>query len=157
MKRITPFLWFGTDAEDAAQFYVSIFPNSGISNVVRYGAAGPGPAGTAMTVSFQLDGEPFVALNGQQSIPHSAAVSFVINCATQEEVDHFWDRLGAGGKIQQCGWLSDKYGMTWQVVPTVLPELLQSPDAATAGRVVQAMLKMTKIDIGALRRAAANE
>ena len=157
MKRLTPFLWFGTDAEDAAQFYVSIFPNSSISNVVRYGPAGPGPIGSAMTVSFKLDGEAFVALNGQQAIPPSAAISFVINCTTQDEVDHFWDKLAEGGKIQQCGWLSDKYGITWQVVPTILPELLQSPDPATAGRVMQAMLKMKKIDIAVLQHAAANE
>ncbi|MEQ1908531.1 MAG: VOC family protein [Vicinamibacterales bacterium] len=157
MKRLTPFLWFGTNAEEAAQFYVSTFPNSRISNVVRYGPAGPGPVGSAMTVSFTLDGEAFVALNGQQVIPPSAAISFVINCTSQDEVDHFWDTLAAGGTIQQCGWLSDKYGITWQVVPTILPELLQSPDPATAGRVMQAMLKMKKIDIAALQRAAANE
>lgn len=155
MKRITPFLWFATDAEDAAQFYVSIFPNSAITSVVRYGEGGPGPKGTAMTVAFALDGEPFVALNGQQPIPFSAAVSFVINCTTQTEVDHFWDSLGAGGTHQQCGWLSDRFGITWQVVPTALPELLQDPDRAKAGRVMQAMMQMTKIDIARLRAAAA--
>jgi len=155
VKRLTPFFWFATEAEEAAQFYVSIFPNSKVSNVVRYGPAGPGPIGSAMTVSFQLDGESFVALNGQQAMPHSATVSFVINCTTQDEVDHFWDKLSEGGKIQQCGWLSDKYGFTWQVVPIVLPELLQSPDPATATRVMQAMLKMKKLDIAVLEQAAA--
>lgn len=155
MRRITPFFWFATEAEEAAQFYVSIFPNSKISTVARYGEGGPGPSGTAMTVAFELDGEPLVALNGQQPMPFSAAVSFVVNCTTQEEVDHFWDRLGAGGKTQQCGWLSDKFGVTWQVVPTALPDLLQNPDKATAGRVMQAMMQMTKIDIARLREAAA--
>ena len=116
MKRITPFLWFANEAEEAAQFYVSIFPNSQVTSVSRYGDAGPGPKGTAMTVSFTLDGESFVALNGQQAIPYSGAVSFVVNCTTQEEVDHFWDKLGEGGKRQQCGWLSDRFGLAWQVV-----------------------------------------
>jgi predicted 3-demethylubiquinone-9 3-methyltransferase (glyoxalase superfamily) len=154
MKRITPFLWFATEAEEAANHYVSIFPNSKITSVSRYGEAGPGPKGSAMTVAFTLDGEPFVALNGQQPMPHSGAISFVVNCASQAEVDHYWERLGAGGKTQQCGWLSDKYGVPWQVVPTALPELLQDPDKARANRAMQAMLKMTKIDIGALRAAA---
>lgn len=157
MKRITPFLWFASEAEEAAQFYVSIFPNSGISGVSRYGEGGPGPAGTAMTVSFTLDGESFVALNGQQAIPYSSAVSFVINCETQEEVDHFWNALSAGGKTQQCGWLSDKYGLTWQVVPKALPQLLQDPDRGRASRAMQAMLTMTKIDIAAMRRAAESQ
>jgi len=155
MKRITPFLWFASEAEEAAQFYVSIFPNSKINTVTRYGDAGPGPKGTAMTVGFELDGESFVALNGQQTIPFSGAVSFVINCATQAEVDHYWDKLGAGGKTQQCGWLSDKYGIPWQVVPTALPQLLQDSDKSKAGRVMQAMLKMTKIEIATLQEAAA--
>jgi predicted 3-demethylubiquinone-9 3-methyltransferase (glyoxalase superfamily) len=155
MKRITPFLWFASEAEEAAGFYVSIFPNSSISSVVRYGEAGPGPVGTAMTVAFTLDGEPFVALNGQQPIPYSSAISFVINCTTQEEVDHFWDSLGAGGKLQQCGWLTDRFGVTWQVVPTALPELLRHKDPVVAKRVMQAMLAMKKIDIAALRAAAA--
>ena len=155
MKRITPFLWFATQAEEAAQFYVSIFPNSTISSVSRYGDAGPGPKGTAMTVSFTLDGERFVALNGQQSIPYTGAVSFVVNCTTQEEVDHYWDKLGDGGKPQQCGWLSDKFGLVWQIVPTALPELLQDPDRAKANRVMTAMMTMTKIDIARLREAAA--
>jgi predicted 3-demethylubiquinone-9 3-methyltransferase (glyoxalase superfamily) len=154
MKRITPFLWFATDAEQAATFYVSIFPNSSITSVARYGDAGPGPKGSAMTVAFSLDGEPFVALNGQQPMPNSGAVSFVINCTTQEEVDHFWDALGAGGKHNQCGWLSDKFGIVWQVVPTALPELLQDPDRAKANRVMKAMMTMTKIDIAGLREAA---
>jgi predicted 3-demethylubiquinone-9 3-methyltransferase (glyoxalase superfamily) len=154
MKRITPFLWFATEAEQAAQFYVSIFPNSSITSVTRYGETGPGPSGTAMTVSFSLDGEAFVALNGQQSMPQSGAISFVINCTTQDEVDHFWNALGAGGKHQPCGWLSDKFGVTWQVVPTALPELLQDRDRAKANRVMQAMMQMTRIDIARLREAA---
>ncbi len=157
MKRITPFLWFATEAEQAAEFYVSIFPNSRITTVARYGQSGPGPAGTAMTVAFSLDGEPFVALNGQKAIPQSGAISFVINCTTQDEVDHFWAKLGEeGGTPQQCGWLSDKFGMVWQVVPTALPELLQHPDNAVAGRVMKAMMAMKKIDIAALRAAAAS-
>ncbi len=157
MKRITPFLWFASEAEQAAEFYVSIFPNSGISSVARYGEGGPGPSGTAMTVAFSLDGEPFVALNGQKAIPNTGAISFVINCTTQEEVDHFWAKLGEeGGNPQQCGWLTDKFGTPWQVVPTALPELLQHPDKATAARVMQAMMTMKKIDIAALRAAAAS-
>lgn len=156
MSRITPFLWFATEAEQAAEFYVSIFPNSSITSVVRYREGEPGPAGSAMTVAFSLDGEPFVALNGQKAIPHSGAVSFVINCATQDEVDHFWTKLGEdGGKPQQCGWLADRFGIPWQVVPTALPELLQHSDPATAGRVMQAMMGMKKIDIAGLRAAAA--
>jgi predicted 3-demethylubiquinone-9 3-methyltransferase (glyoxalase superfamily) len=155
MKRITPFLWFATEAEEAANFYASIFPNSRITTVTRYGDTGPGPKGTAMTVAFVLDGEPFVALNGQKPIPFSGAVSFVVSCATQEEVDHYWDKLGAGGKHQQCGWLSDKYGIPWQVVPTALPQLLQDADPGRATRVMQAMMQMTKIDIAGLREAAA--
>jgi predicted 3-demethylubiquinone-9 3-methyltransferase (glyoxalase superfamily) len=155
MKRITPFLWFATEAEEAAQFYVSIFPNSNITSITRYGEVGPGPEGSAMTVSFSLDGEPFVALNGQQPMQRSGVVSFVINCSSQEEVDHYWDALGDGGKPQQCGWLSDKYGLVWQVVPTALPELLQDPDRARANRVMAAMMRMKKIDIAGLREAAA--
>ncbi len=157
MKRITPFLWFATEAEQVAEFYVSVFPNSRITTVARYGEGGPGPAGTAMTVAFSLDGDAFVALNGQKPIPQSGAISFVINCTTQDEVDHFWTKLGEdGGKPQQCGWLADKFGIAWQVVPTALPELLQHPDKAVAGRVMQAMMTMKKIDIAALRAAAAS-
>ena len=155
MKRITPFLWFATEAEEAAQFYIGIFPNSRISSVTRYGDTGPGPKGMALTVGFQLDGEEFVALNGQRPIPHTAAISFVVICTTQDEVDHFWDKLGAGGKYDQCGWLADKYGISWQVVPRALPELLQQPDKAKAGRVMQAMMQMKKIDIAQLREASA--
>ena len=155
MKRITPFLWFATEAEEAAQFYVGIFPNSTISSVTRYGDTGPGPKGSALTVGFRLDGEEFVALNGQRPIPHTAAISFVVNCTTQDEVDHYWDKLGAGGKYDQCGWLADKYGISWQVVPRALPELLQQPDKAKASRVMQAMMQMKKIDIATLREASA--
>ena len=155
MKRITPFLWFATEAEQAATLYVSIVPNSAITSVVRYGDAGPGPKGTAMTVAFTLDGEPFVALNGQQAMPGPGPVSFVVNCETQAEVDHFWATLTEGGKPNQCGWLADRYGVAWQVVPTALPRLLQHKDPATSARVMQAMLKMTKIDIDTLEAAAA--
>lgn len=155
MKRITPFLWFATEAEEAAKFYVSIFPNASVTSVSRYGDAGPGPKGTAMTVAFTLDGEPFVALNGQQAMPGPGAISFVINCETQVEVDHFWSMLTEGGKPNQCGWLADRFGIPWQVVPTALPRLLQQPDPAVSARVMQAMLKMTKIDIAALEAAAA--
>jgi predicted 3-demethylubiquinone-9 3-methyltransferase (glyoxalase superfamily) len=154
MKRITPFLWFATQAEDAAQFYVSIFQNARITGVSRYGDAGPGPTGTAMTVSFELDGESFVALNGQQPMPPSQTVSFVVNCANQQEIDHYWSKLGDGGMYNQCGWLTDRYGVTWQVVPTALPQLLQHKDPAIAARVMQTMLKMTKFDIAALEAAA---
>ncbi len=153
MKRLTPFFWFASDAEEAAQFYVSIFPNSKVSNVVRYGPGGPGLVGSAMTVSFQLDGESFVALNGQQAIPPSAAISFVINCTTQDEVDHFWDKLGAGGKIQQCGWLSDKFGLSWQVCPADWVDVLTG-DKDRANRAMAAVYSMTKFDLAAIEAAA---
>lgn len=153
MQRITPFLWFNTEAEDAARFYVSIFKNSKILGVSRYGEAGPGPAGSVMTAEFELDGEKFVALNGGPQYSFTPAVSFVVNCGTQAEVDHYWARLSEGGKEIQCGWLTDKYGLSWQVVPTVLPELLQDKDPAKRKRVMEAMLKMVKLDIDALQRA----
>lgn len=155
MQSITPFFWFGGQAEEAARFYVSIFPNSAVTAVARYGEGTPMPAGTVMTVSFTLNGSPFVALNGHQAIPFSGATSFVINCETQAEVDHFWERLGEGGTTQQCGWLVDRFGLTWQVVPVQLPQLLTQPDRARANRVMQAMLTMTKLDIARLEAAAA--
>ncbi|MGH8004385.1 MAG: VOC family protein [Limisphaerales bacterium] len=159
MQKITPFLWFDNQAEEAANFYTSIFKNSKITSVVRYGdaaaqAAGR-PKGTAMTVAFQLDGQEFVALNGGPIFKFTEAVSFVINCQTQEEVDHYWEKLSEGGdpKSQQCGWLKDKYGLSWQVIPTVAIELLQDKDPKKSERVMQAVLQMKKIDINALQRA----
>lgn len=158
MQKITPFLWFDNQAEEAVNFYVSIFRNSKITNVARYGddaaTVSGRPKGSVMTVAFELDGQPFVALNGGPVFTFSPAISFVVDCATQEEVDRLWDRLSAGGEPQQCGWLRDKYGVTWQIVPTVLGKLLSDPDAARAQRVMQAMLQMNKLDIGALKQAA---
>jgi predicted 3-demethylubiquinone-9 3-methyltransferase (glyoxalase superfamily) len=153
MQKITPFLWFDHQAEEAANFYVSIFKNSKISTVNRYGEAGPGPKGTVMTIAFQLDGQEFVALNGGPLFPFTQAISFVVNCETQEEVDELWEKLSAGGKQQQCAWLTDKFGVPWQIVPTQLVTLLSDPDPVKSARVMQAMLQMTKIDIAALKRA----
>lgn len=153
-QRITPFLWFDHQAEEAARFYTSIFENSRIRNVARYGDAGPGPRGTAMTVDFELEGQGFVALNGGPHFRFTEAISLVVNCATQQEVDYFWERLLERGIPQQCGWLKDRFGLSWQVVPTALNELASGPDAAKTGRVMQAMMKMVKLDIAELRRAA---
>jgi predicted 3-demethylubiquinone-9 3-methyltransferase (glyoxalase superfamily) len=152
---ITPFLWFDHQAEEAANFYVSVFPNSKITAVVRYGEAGPGTAGSAMTVAFELDGKEFTALNGGPHYKFSPAISFVVHCKNQQEVDHYWDSLSAGGTPNRCGWLDDKFGVTWQIVPDALLELLQSDDAARAGRVTRAMMGMVKIEIDGLERAAA--
>jgi predicted 3-demethylubiquinone-9 3-methyltransferase (glyoxalase superfamily) len=154
MSKITPCLWFDTDGEEAARFYTSLFPNSRIGHVSRYGEAGPGPAGTAMTVSFELDGEPFLALNGGPNHTFSDAVSFKVSCADQDEVDRFWDALTEGGEEGRCGWLKDRFGLSWQIVPTRLPELLGNPDAEKAGRAMAAMMTMKKIQIDALERAA---
>jgi predicted 3-demethylubiquinone-9 3-methyltransferase (glyoxalase superfamily) len=151
--KITPFLWFDGQAEDAANFYVSIFENAKILSVSRYGEEAPGTTGTVMTVSFELDGQKFVALNGGPEYTFTPAISFSIDCKTQQEVDHFWNRLSEGGETSQCGWLSDKFGVTWQVVPSVLPELLQSDDEAKAEAAMKAMLQMTKLDIGMLQEA----
>jgi len=153
MQKITPFLWFDGKAEEAARFYTSVFKNSKLLSVSRYGEGGPGPQGSVMTVAFELDGEKFVALNGGPNYTFSPAVSFVVNCETQQEVDHYWQRLSEGGEEIQCGWLRDKYGLSWQIVPTVLPELLQDKDAEKRKRVMAAMLKMVKLDIEALKRA----
>ena len=153
MQRITPFLWFDSQAEEAARYYASIFKNSKVLSITRYGEAGPRPAGSVMTVEFELDGEKFVALNGGPQYTFTHAVSFVVNCETQAEVDHYWSRLSAGGKEVQCGWLTDKYGLSWQIVPTVLMELLKSGDTEKRNRVMQAMLKMVKLDIDTLQRA----
>jgi predicted 3-demethylubiquinone-9 3-methyltransferase (glyoxalase superfamily) len=153
MQKITPFLWFDNQAEEAANYYVSIFTNSRILKIVRYGEAGPGPGGTVMTVSFEINGQQFTALNGGPQFRFSEAISFVVNCETQAEIDALWARLSAGGKEDRCGWLKDRYGLSWQLVPTVLPELLDDKDSARAQRAMQAMLQMRKLDITALRRA----
>ena len=157
MQKISPFLWFDSNAEEAANFYVSIFKDSKILKIARYGEAGPGPAGAVMVVNFQIEGQDFIALNGGPLFKFSEAISFVINCQTQEEVDHYWNKLTAGGQESQCGWLKDKYGLSWQVTPTILGELLADKDQKKAQRVMQAMLQMKKIDIAALKRAAAQE
>ena len=156
MQKITPFLWFDTQAEEAANLYVSIFKNSKILKVARYGEAGPGRAGSVMIVNFQIEGQEFIALNAGPRFKFTEAISFVINCQTQEEVDHYWNKLTAdGGQESMCGWLKDKYGLSWQVTPTILGELMADKDAKKAQRVMQAMLQMKKIDIAALKRAYA--
>ncbi len=153
IQKITPFLWFGGEAEEAANFYVSIFKNSAVKKVVKYSAAGPAPAGSVMTVEFELEGIKFTALNGIPDIEFSQAVSFVVNCESQEEVDYFWEKLTHNGKEQVCGWLKDKYGLSWQVVPTILVDYLSDTDPEKVKRVTEAMLKMVKIDIGLLKKA----
>jgi predicted 3-demethylubiquinone-9 3-methyltransferase (glyoxalase superfamily) len=153
MPKIRPFLWFDNQAEEAARLYVSIFPNSRILNVVRYGDAGPGPKGTAMTVSCELDGQEFTALNGGPLFTFTEAVSFSIDCTTQQEVDDYWAKLTAGGQESQCGWLKDRFGLSWQVTPKILGTLLSDPDRKKASAVMQAMLKMKKIDIAELKKA----
>jgi predicted 3-demethylubiquinone-9 3-methyltransferase (glyoxalase superfamily) len=157
MQKITPCLWFDTEAEEAATFYCSVFKNARIVEVSRYGDAGPRPADLVMTAVFELDGQEFVALNGGPEFTFNEAVSFQVNCETQEEVDEFWERLSEGGETGPCGWLKDKYGVSWQIIPTALPELLGDPDPARAQRALQAMLTMSKIDIEGLRQAAAGE
>ena len=153
MQKITPFLWFDDQAEEAMQHYVSIFRNSRVLGVTRYGEAGPGPKGSVMIAAFEIEGQRFTALNGGPHFKFTEAISFVVNCETQEEVDHFWDKLGEGGQIQQCGWLKDKFGLSWQIVPSVLIELINDPDPEKSSRVTEAMLQMTKIDIANLRQA----
>ena len=154
MKKISPFLWFDNQAEEAMNFYVSIFKNSKIVSVSRYGDQGPDPKGTVMTATFELNGQEFMALNGgPQHFGFSEAISFFVNCESQEEVDTLWSKLSEGGEEGPCGWLKDKYGLWWQIVPTVLGELLGDKDPAKAGQVMQAMLKMHKLDIAALRQA----
>jgi predicted 3-demethylubiquinone-9 3-methyltransferase (glyoxalase superfamily) len=153
MQKITPFLWFDGNAEEAMNHYVSIFKNSKVGSTMRYGDAGPGPKGAVMAVTFQLDHQAFFALNGGPQFKFTEAISLFVNCETQDEVDYFWDRLGAGGQTGRCGWLKDKFGLSWQVVPSTLGQLLRDPDAAKATRVMQAMMKMDKLDIGLLRQA----
>lgn len=153
MKGITPFLWFDTQAEEAATFYTSVFPNSKIHGIARYGDAGPGDAGSVMTVAFELDGRRFVALNGGPQFSFTEAVSFVVSCETQAEVDDYWEKLSDGGEKGPCGWLKDRYGLSWQVVPTVLERLVRDPDPAKSQRAVAAMMQMGKLEIDALQRA----
>ena len=153
MQKLTPFLWFDNQAEEAADFYVAIFKNSKIVSIDRYGDAGPGPKGTVMLATFQIDGQEFVALNGGPRFKFTEAISFVVNCETQEEVDYFWEKLSAGGEKSRCGWLKDKFGLSWQVVPTILDKLLRAKDAVKGQRVMQAMLQMDKIDIKTLKQA----
>jgi|SRR5262245_5732997 len=154
-QRITPFLWFDGQAEEAANFYVSIFKNSRINSVSRYGEGGPGPKGSVMTVGFELDGQAFTALNGGPMYRFTEAVSFVVHCETQAEVDYYWDKLTADGREVQCGWLKDKFGLSWQVVPVALFELIQQKDPQKASRVMGALMQMTKLDVEGLRKAAA--
>ena len=160
MQKITPFLWFDNQAEEAVNFYTSIFSagpngkNSKIGNIARYGDAGPGPKGTVMTASFQIEGQEFIALNGGPHFKFTEAISFVVSCETQEEVDRYWKKLiSGGGQESQCGWLKDKFGLSWQIVPTILSKLLADKDAKKAQRVMQAMLLMKKIIIADLKKA----
>ena len=153
MKKITPCLWFDGNAEEAVNFYTSVFKNFKVGEVMRYGDAGPGPKGSVLTVAFELEGQEFIALNGGPMYQFSPAVSFFVNCDTQEEIDEFWEKLSEDGQTQQCGWLTDKYGVTWQIVPRVLGAMLQDENAAKSKRVMQAMLKMTKLDIALLQQA----
>ena len=155
MPELTACLWFDTEGEEAANFYTSVFPNSRITHVSRYGEAGPRPAGTVMTVSFELDGKPFLALNGGPEFSFSEAISFQVDCKSQEEVDHYWSTLSDGGEEGPCGWLKDRFGLSWQIVPSRLPELLSDTDREKGRRVTAAMLRMRKIDIAELERAAA--
>lgn len=158
MQKISPFLWFDGNAEEAVNFYVSIFKNSRVLKIARYGEQGPGPAGSVMVVNFQIEGQEFIALNGGPHFKFTEAISFSIDCQTQEEVDYYWSKLTAGGGQEvQCGWLKDKFGLSWQVNPRILGELLADRDAKKAGRVMQAMMQMKKIDIAALRRAYEQE
>ena len=155
MQKITPFLWFDGNAEEAANFYISIFKNSKMGKISRYGDAGPGPKGSAMSVTFQIEGQEFFALNGGPQFKFTPAISFFVNCETQQEVDELWEKLSAGGRTDRCGWLQDKFGLSWQIIPTVLGQLLGDKDPQRAKRAMQAMLQMTKIDIKKLQQAAA--
>ena len=156
MQRITPFLWFDHQAEEAARFYVSLFPNSMITGISHYGEGSPLPAGTAMTVNFKLDGQEFIALNGGPVYHFNPAISFFVDCPDQEEVDRLWARLTEDGEEVQCGWLTDKFGLSWQIVPSGLNDLLGGPDPAAAQRAMQAMLKMKKLDLAKMRQAYEN-
>ena len=153
MQKISPFLWFDDNAEEAAKFYTSIFKNSKVVKVTRYGEAGPGPKGTVMSATFQLERQTFYALNGGPLFSFTPAISFFVNCETQQEVDELWEKLSAGGKKERCGWLKDKYGLSWQIVPSVLSEMLGDKDPQKAGRVMHAMMQMDKIEIEGLKSA----
>jgi predicted 3-demethylubiquinone-9 3-methyltransferase (glyoxalase superfamily) len=153
MQKITPFLWFDGKAEEAMNFYTSIFRNSKIGSVTRYGETGPGQKGTVMSATFQLDGQEFIALNGGPMFTFSPAISFFVNCETQAEVDDLWEKLSEGGERQRCGWLKDKYGVSWQIIPSALGKMLQDKDAKKSKRVMNAMLQMNKIDIRSLEQA----
>lgn len=157
MQKVTPFLWFDNQAEEAANYYVSIFPNSKVGAISRYGESGPGPKGTVMVAEFQLDGQEFTALNGGPQFKFTEAISFVVNCETQEEVDYYWEKLLQGGKEQQCGWLKDKYGLSWQIVPTVFIEMMRDKDTAKTERLMKAVMQMVKPDIATMKRAFEGE
>lgn len=152
-QKITTFLWFDNQAEEAVNFYTSIFKNSSVGDIARYGETGPGPKGSVMTMGFQLAGQHFTALNGGPHFKFTEAISLVVNCDTQDEVDEYWEKLSEGGQKVQCGWLKDKYGLSWQIVPRVLPELLKDKDPEKADRVMAAVMKMTKLDIAELKAA----
>jgi predicted 3-demethylubiquinone-9 3-methyltransferase (glyoxalase superfamily) len=154
MQKITPFLWFNHEAEEAANFYVSIFKNSKIEAVKRYGDAGPGPKGSVMIVKFTIEGQEFTALNGGPQFSFTPAISLFVNCETQAEVDQLWEKLSAGGRKDRCGWLTDKYGLSWQIIPAALMKLMSDPDPARSSRVMKAMLQMDKIDIARLQQAS---
>jgi predicted 3-demethylubiquinone-9 3-methyltransferase (glyoxalase superfamily) len=156
MQKITPFLWFDNNAEEAVNLYLSIFKNSKITKVARYGDAGPGPKGSVMTIAFQLEGQDFIALNGGPMFKFTEAISLSVDCKTQLEVDELWEKLSDGGQPGRCGWLKDKFGLSWQIVPSILVELLQDRDAEKSKKVMQAMLQMRKIDIARLRQAYEN-
>jgi predicted 3-demethylubiquinone-9 3-methyltransferase (glyoxalase superfamily) len=157
MQKISPMLWFDHEAEEAAKFYVSIFKNSRITATVHHGEAGPGPQGGVLTVAFEIEGQAFTALNGGPHFKLNEAVSFVVDCADQAEVDYFWDRLlEGGGKPEQCGWLRDRFGLTWQIVPRIIPEVMSGPDRAKADRLLQAVFQMVKPDVAAMMRAVAD-
>lgn len=153
MQKITTFLWFDGKAEEAANHYVSIFKDSKIETIARYGAAGPGPKGSVMTVTFQLEGQDFIALNGGPHFKFTEAISLLVSCKTQEEVDDLWEKLSAGGQTQRCGWLKDKFGLSWQIVPSALGEMMREEDPAKSRRVMEAMLQMDKLDLKRLRQA----
>ena len=157
MQKISPFLWFDSQAEEAANFYVSLFKKSKILNIARYGDAGPGPKGSVMLVTFQLEGQDFMALNGGPVYTFTPAISLFVSCETQTEVDELWDKLSAAGSEVQCGWLKDKFGLSWQIIPKALMELMQDKDPVKSQRVFKAMLQMTKIDIEGLKRAYRGE
>ena len=157
MQKITPFLWFDTQAEEAAKFYTSTFKNSKIGSIKRYGDGGPRPKGMVMSVAFEIEGQSFVALNGGPQFTFTPAISLFVNCETQQEVDELWDKLLEGGKPSQCGWLTDKYGLSWQIIPAALMKLMNDPDPKKANRVTQAMLQMVKIDVRSLEAAYQQE